>query len=141
MDKLLDINPIEILFVLATITLLLLVLDKLFFKPIGGVIKEREEKIKADSDTLQSMLDQINEKTEQIEQELRKAKRDAGKLKEELINEGETVRDKIIEETRNKAKIMMDDKMKELDEKLSDAEKKLGKEIDSFSDKIKEKFL
>jgi F-type H+-transporting ATPase subunit b len=141
MDKLLDINPIEILFVLATITLLLVVLDKLFFKPIGGVIKEREEKIKADSNTLQSMFEQINEKTEQIEQELRMAKRDAGKLKEELINEGETVRDKIIEETRNKAKNLMDEKMKELDEKVSNAEKKLRKEIASFSDKIKEKFL
>ncbi len=141
MDKLLDINPNEILFVLATITILMIVLNKLFFKPVGGIIKEREVKVKADSEILQNMVEQINEKTSKIESELKKARREAGRLKEDLIKEGESVKDKIIEETRDKTKTLMLQKMTELETTLVEAEKKLGKEISSFSDKIKEKFL
>ncbi len=141
MDKLLDINPNEILFVLATITILMIVLNKLFFKPVGGIIKEREVKVKADSEILQNMVEQINDKTSKIESELKKARREAGRLKEDLIKEGESVKDKIIEETRDKTKTLMLQKMTELETTLVEAEKKLGKEISSFSDKIKEKFL
>ncbi len=141
MDKLLDINPNEILFVLATITILMIVLNKLFFKPVGGIIKEREVKVKADSEILQNMVEQINEKTSKIESELKKARREAGRLKEDLIKEGESVKDKIIEETRDKTKTLMLQKMTELETILVEAEKKLGKEISFFSDKIKEKFL
>ncbi len=141
MDKLLDINPIEILFVLAIISILIFFLNKIFFKPIGGIIKEREIKVKSDSDILQNMVDQINDKTALIETELKKARREAGKLKEELIKEGESVKDMIIEETREKTKTLMLKKMSELENTLIDAEKALGKEINTFSEKIKEKFL
>ena len=141
MDKLLDINPIEILFVIAIISILLVFLNKFFFKPVGGIIKEREMKVKSDSEILQNMVDQINDKTSQIETELKKARREAARLKEELISEGESVKDKIIEETREKTKDLMLKKMTELDNTLIEAEKKLGKEITTFSDRIKEKFL
>ncbi len=141
MDKLLDINPIEILFVIAIISILLVFLNKFFFKPVGGIIKEREMKVKSDSEILQNMVDQINNKTSQIETELKKARREAARLKEELISEGESVKDKIIEETREKTKDLMLKKMTELDNTLIEAEKKLGKEITTFSDRIKEKFL
>jgi len=141
MDKLLDINPLEVVFVIAIISLLLILLNKMFFKPISGVIEERKMKVKADSDILQNILDQINDKTVQIENELKKAKRNAGKLREDLIKEGESVKEKIIEESRIKTKKMMSDKVVELESLIADTEKKLSNEIDLFSDKIKEKFL
>lgn len=141
MDKLLELNPIEILFVLAIVSILMFFLNKIFFKPIGGIIKDREIKVKSDSDILQNMVEQINDKTSLIETELKKARREAGKLKEELIKEGESVKDKIIEETREKTKTLMLKKMSELENTLIEAEKALGKEINTFSEKIKEKFL
>ena len=71
----------------------------------------------------------------------KKAKRAASRIKEDLIEEGESLREKMIEETRIKTKEMMNRKMTDLDKALTDAEKRLEKEINSFSDKIKEKFI
>lgn len=127
--------------VVVLVWLLLMVLDKIYFKPVGKVIDERETKIKSESSQIETMTNEIEEKTQHIETVLKDAKRESGKIKEELIKKGEEVREQIAADARKRSKERFDSKMKDLDVEIAEAEKKLEQEIGLFSDKIKEIFI
>ncbi len=131
----------SLIVVVVLVWLLLMVLDKLYFKPVGKIIGERDTKIKRESAQIDAMTTEIQEKTQHIETVLKDAKRESGKIKEELIKKGEEVREKILADARKRSKELFDSKMKELDGELSEAEKTLEKEIGLFSDKMKEIFI
>ncbi len=136
----LDINA-SLFGIALLVGILLFVLNRLYYKPIGRVIEERESKIKNDSTLLETKKKDIEETTQDIEKRLRNAQKKARETLEELIKKGENTREQKLLEAREKAKIILDARMKQLDDELSQAEKKLELEISSFSDKIKEIFL
>lgn len=127
--------------VVVLVWLLLMVLDKLYFKPVGAVIDERETKIKRESAQIESMTNEIEEKTRHIETVLKDAKKESTKIREELIKKGEEVREKIAADARKRSKEHFASKMKDLDIEITEAEKKLVQEIGLFSDKMKEIFI
>lgn len=127
--------------VIVLVWLLLMVLDKLYFKPVGAVIDERETKIKHESAQIESMTGEIEEKTRNIETVLKDAKKESTKIREELIKKGEEVREKIAADARKRSKEHFASKMKDLDIEITEAEKKLVQEIGLFSDKMKEIFI
>lgn len=127
--------------VVVLVWILLMVLDKLYFKPVGKVIDERETKIERESAQIESMTNEIEEKTRHIETVLKDAKKESGKIKEELIKKGEDVREKILADARKRSRERFDAKMKDLDVEIADAEKKLEQEIGLFSEKMKEIFI
>jgi hypothetical protein len=51
------------------------------------------------------------------------------------------VRDRVLEEAREKSKQLLDIKMDELERQIKDAEKKLLADVGSFSKKIKDTIL
>jgi F-type H+-transporting ATPase subunit b len=132
---------ISVLVVSALVGILLLVLNRLFFKPIGSVIEERETKIEKESGQIEAMTKEIEEKTLHIENVLKDTQKESRKIKEELIKKGEEVREKVVAEAREKSRQHFDTKMKQLDQQLLDAEKQLEQEIRVFSGKMKEIFI
>jgi F-type H+-transporting ATPase subunit b len=118
-----------------------MVLDKLYFKPVGAVIDERETKIERETARIESMSNEIEEKTRGIETVLKDAKKESAKIKEELIKKGEEVREKIAADARKRSKEHFVSKMNDLDIEIAEAEKKLVQEIGLFSDKMKEIFI
>lgn len=131
----------SVFIVVVLVWLLLMVLDKLYFKPVGTVIDQREAKIKRESAQIESMTAEIEEKTRHIETTLKDAKKDASRIKEELIKKGETVREKIVTDAREKSKELFNSKMIELEREIAAAEEQLVKQIALFSDKMKEIFI
>jgi F-type H+-transporting ATPase subunit b len=136
----LDINA-SLFGIALLVGILLFVLNRLFYKPIGRVIEERESKIKNDSTLLETKKKDIEETTRDIEKQLKDAQKKARETIEESIKKGENSREQKLLEAREKAKFILDARMKQLDDELSQAEKKLELEISAFSDKIKEIFL
>jgi F-type H+-transporting ATPase subunit b len=132
---------ISVIFISLLILLLMALLNKLYYRPVGNIIKNREEKIKQDSTQLESMTSEIEEKTLAIEQVLLDTKKETIHLKEELIQKGEEVRDQIIDEARKKSKALFERKMIELDGEISLAEKKLIDEIRAFNQQLKKTLL
>jgi F-type H+-transporting ATPase subunit b len=131
----------SVFIVVVLVWLLLMVLDKVYFKPVGTVIDEREAKIKRESDLIDAMTADIEEKTLHIETTLKDTRKEAARIKEELIKKGESVREKIVTDAREKSKELFKSKMIELDREIADAEKQLVDQVALFSDKLKEIFI
>ena len=137
----LDINIPYVIFVALLVWILMVVLDRLYYKPIGQVIEERDSKIKKESGQIESKTNEIEEKTHHIEKILIDAKKESSGIKEELIKKGEEVREQVITDARENSKKTFETKMKQLDEEIAAAGKKLEQEIQVFSDRIKEIFI
>ncbi len=120
---------------------LMLVLDKLYYKPVSRILDQRETKIETETARIETMTTEIEEKTLHIEQTLKSAQKDSSKIKEELIKQGETLRETIVAEARGNSKEMLETRMRKLDEEIAAAEKQLEQEIAVFSGKIKEIFV
>lgn len=132
---------ITLIVVSALVGVLLVVLNKLYFKPVGQIIEERETKIKNETRQLESMTLDVEEKTQHIETILKDTQKESRKIKEELIKKGESVREQIVAEAREDSRTLFDRRMKQLDQEISAAEKSLVQEIGVFSEKIKEIFV
>ena len=127
--------------VFALVGILLFVLNRVYFKPVGQVMEERESKIETENTGIDTNMREIEEKAQHIETVLKDAQKDSRKIKEELIKKGEEVREQVIINARENSKEMLAARMKQLDEEIKMAEKKLEQEISVFSNKIKEVFM
>jgi F-type H+-transporting ATPase subunit b len=136
----LDLNS-SLLWIFFMVWGLYLVLTRIFFKPVGKIIAEREAKAAADGSRLQGMLDQVEIHTQTLETQMAQARKDAVQIREEWTAKGEGVRARSLSEAREKAARVMDEKMGELAGEVSAAEQTLEKEIAFFSEKIKQAYL
>ena len=137
----LELNIYNVVFVAVLVWLLMVVLDKIYYKPVGRIVNERNSKIEKESSQIESMTNEIGEKTQHIEKIIIDAKKESSRIKEALIKKGEEVRGQIITDARGNSKKTFETKMKQLDEEIAAAGKKLGQEIEVFSDRIKEIFI
>jgi len=132
---------ISILIVFVLVGILLVVLNRLYYKPIGEVMAERESKIKKENTQIETNLNEIDDKTLHIEEVLKETQKESRNIREDLIKKGEEVRDQMLQDAREKSRHLFESKMKQLDDQILIAEKKLEQEIDVFSNKIKDIFL
>jgi len=120
---------------------LYLVLTRIFFKPVGKIIAEREGRIAADSNRLQGMMNQVEIHTQTLETQIAQARKDAVQIREDWSTKGAGVRAQSLSEAKEKAARIMNEKMGELESEVRTAEKTLEKEIVVFSEKIKQAYL
>ncbi len=121
--------------------LLYLVLNRIFFKPVGKIITERETKIITDSNRLESLLTEIENKTCAIESRLEQARQEARHIKEEWLMNGENIRSRTVAEAREQAARVLEQKIAQLESELIVAERTLEAQVSVFSDKIKQVYL
>ncbi len=132
---------ISLFFVALLVWLLMLVLNKLYFKPVGQVLEQRESKIVSESSQIESMTREIEEKTQQIEKKLKDARLESARIREELIKKGEEAREQLVIKTRIDSQKLRETRMQELDTQVAAAEEKLALQVGVFSNKLKEIFL
>jgi len=136
----LDLNS-SLLWIFFMVWGLYLVLTRIFFKPVGKIIDEREAKIAADSKRLQGMVSQVEIHTQALETQMAQARKDALQIREEWSRKGEGVRALSLSEAKEKAVRIMDEKMNQLESEVKIAEKTLEKQVAVFSEKIKQAYL
>jgi len=136
----LDLNS-SMLWIFFMVCGLYLVLTRIFFKPVGKIIDERESRVAADSGRLQNMMDQVEIHTQDMETRLAQAHKEALHIREEWSRKGEEVRARVLAEAREKSARILEAKMSELEAEVIAAEKTLEKEIVAFSEKIKQAYL
>jgi F-type H+-transporting ATPase subunit b len=120
---------------------LYLVLTRIFFKPIGKIIDEREEKVAVDSNRLQGMINQVEIHTQALENQMTQAHKDALQIREEWARKGENIRSQKLSDAKEKVARIMDEKMRQLESEIRAAEKTLKEEVAVFSEKIKQAYL
>jgi F-type H+-transporting ATPase subunit b len=136
----LDLNS-SLLWVFFMVWGLYLLLTRIFFKPVGKIITEREAQIAADNTRLQGMLNQVDSHTQTLENEIFQARQHASQIREEWSTKGEGVRARSLAEAKEKAARVLNERMTELETDVRAAEKTLEMEIAVFSEKIKQAYL
>ena len=120
---------------------LMLVLNRIYFRPVGRIIDEREARVKGDSEKLDSLVREIEEKTRRVEVMIADARNESFRIREEWIRKGEEFRETMIENAREKSTRQFEEQMKRLETEIAAAQKQLESEISIFSQRIKEAFL
>ena len=120
---------------------LMLVLNRIYFRPVGRIIDEREARVKGDSEKLDSLVREIEEKTRRVEVMIADARNESFRIREEWIRKGEEFRETMIENAREKSTRQFEEQMKRLETEIAAAQKQLESEISVFSQRIKEAFL
>jgi len=131
---------ITVFYTIIILWVLLIVLNRIFYKPVGKIIDEREKKSEADNTEIEMMKTDIEKRSTEIEFVLKKARRDSINISEKIIKSGELARDELLTSTRKRAGEDFKEKMISLGNEIDKAEGKLKDEIGNFSKKIEELF-
>jgi F-type H+-transporting ATPase subunit b len=131
---------ITVLYTIAILWVLLVILNKIYYKPVGKIINERENRAETETAEIENLKTRILDRSEKIELVLKKARKDSILLSEELIKKGEVSRNQMIITARQRAADEFKENMAELDTQIRGAEEKLKSEITVFSKKIEEIF-
>jgi len=121
--------------------LLYILLDRIFFRPVGAIIAQREAKIAADSGRQENMLAEIEEQTRAVEARLSRARLEAQRSREEWLKNGEEIRVRTVAVAREQAARVMDEKIAQLESEIVAAESSLLQQVSTFSDKIRQAYL
>jgi F-type H+-transporting ATPase subunit b len=121
--------------------LLYVVLDRLFFRPVGGIIAQREAKIAADSGRQESMVAEIEERARAVESRLSQARLEAQRSREEWLKNGEEIRVRTVTVAREQVARVMAQKIAQLESEIGAAESSLLQQVSVFSDKIRHAYL
>ncbi len=132
---------VSLFVVFALVWLLMMVLDRLFFRPVGRIIDERETRGRRDSEKLAALLAETEKKTLAVETRLREARRHAALAREEWVRRGEAARAAMAESARTEAARKLEAGMARLDGDIAAAEARLRLDVASFSDQIRRAFL
>ncbi len=132
---------ITIISIMVMLAILLAALNKIYYKPIDRIIEERESKIKNEDSLIESQTNEIGQITSSIEKQLKDNQKYAREIKENLIKQGEAVREEKVTKAREKARVIFEEKMDRFDIEIREAETLLAREIGQFSEKMKEIFI
>jgi F-type H+-transporting ATPase subunit b len=116
-------------------------LNRIFFKPVGRIISEREAKIAADAGRQESMVAEIETRTRAVETELGQARKEAQRIKEGWLKNGEEIRNRTVNEARERAARMLAERIAQLDVEIAASERALESQVSLFSDMIKQAYL
>lgn len=136
----LDLNS-SFLWIFFLVWLLYLVLNRVFFKPVGQIIDARESKIAADSQKQESMMAEIETRTRAVEDQLGQARKDARQIREEWLKNGEEVRAKAVAQAKERAALVLSEKIAALEGEIVAVEHVLEKQVAAFSEKIRQAYL
>ncbi|MBN1195987.1 MAG: hypothetical protein JXA62_01120 [Candidatus Aminicenantes bacterium] len=138
-NDMLDLD-LSFLAILILVWILMLILDRVFFSPIGGIIDRREAMVKEDERRLEELRTNIEKGTRRLESSLSQARQQSLKLREELIARGESAREELIADARMHARATMEKEMSRLEKEIQAAQTRLQEQAGEFSAKINEIF-
>jgi F-type H+-transporting ATPase subunit b len=136
----LDLNS-SFLWIFFLVWALYLALNRIFFRPVGRIIGEREAKIAADSGRLEGLMAEIETRTRAVESELGKARREAQQIKEGWLKNGEEIRGRAVGDARQRAAQLLAESMTQLESEIAASERELESQVSLFSDKIRQAYL
>lgn len=116
-------------------------LNRFFFKPVGGIIDEREARATADAKRQESLLGEIESRTRSLEDQLGRARQDARRIRGEWQRNGEETRARVVAEARERSTRMVAEKLAQLDDEIIAAERELTDQVAIFSEKIRQAYL
>nr|YP_009511452.1 ATP synthase CF0 subunit II [Gracilariopsis mclachlanii]AXI97329.1 ATP synthase CF0 subunit II [Gracilariopsis mclachlanii] len=120
---------------------LTVVLNIIFYKPIGHVLDERDEYIRNSLTTASASLLKANELTKKYEYQLAESRKKAQNIIKDAQQEAQSIVSIKIKEAQLDAEKLVAEAYNQLNIQKEDALKTLETQVDVLSDKIKSKLL
>nr|YP_009500287.1 ATP synthase CFO B' chain subunit II [Gracilariopsis heteroclada]AXE43449.1 ATP synthase CFO B' chain subunit II [Gracilariopsis heteroclada] len=120
---------------------LTVVLNIIFYKPIGHVLDERDEYIRNSLTTASASLLKANELTKKYEYQLAESRKKAQNIIKDAQQEAQSIVSIKIKEAQLDAEKLVAEAYNQLNIQKEDALKTLETQVDILSDKIKSKLL
>jgi F-type H+-transporting ATPase subunit b len=121
--------------------LVLWFLNKILFKPILKILRDREER----TEGFLNQADQVDEKAEktleQYNEKFRQAKKEALELKRKIILEGAGRREVVIDKARKEAQGFLEEMRKSIVEEAERTKQTLHQQVDAIGQIIAQKAL
>jgi len=128
---------VSLLVVFVLVALLVVALDRLFFRPVGRIIGEREKLVRSIDEEYKSRLHEVEKKTAALEARLKEARGEGLKLQQDLIQQSEGLRLKLVSAAHEQASAQYAEAMSQLDREIERATRELDQRINEFAENLK----
>jgi F-type H+-transporting ATPase subunit b len=126
---------------LANFLILLFLLDRILFRPLLGLLKEREDRTKGSLENAKAMDNERNDLLREIETKLSAGRNKARDIFDGVSQEGLAEQRKSLDEATAQAAKLSDQARVKLEAETKKAKEKLQREVESFSKIIVEKMI
>lgn len=120
---------------------LTVILNIIFYKPVGNILDERDEYIRNSLTTASASLLKANELTQTYESELAESRKKAQNIIKIAQQEAQNIVSQNIQEAQKTAEQLLEDAYKDLNNQKEIALRTLEDKVDILSDKIQAKLL
>ena len=135
----LDISPILLLVTLVVFFILLIVLNKVLYKPLLEFMDNRNESIKRDLENAGKNTSDVEAYYKEANQIILEAKAEAGKIREAALSEAKEIAAKRVEQKQSELEEEYALFLKDLDAEKKEFQESLSSSIPLFRDAIKQK--
>lgn len=136
----LDIDA-TILVTFVLVWILVVVLSRVFFKPVSRIIGERTARIEKAKDETEKALAACEQDIKRIEDSLKEARAAAAGVREKAELEALKEKARIIQEIQQACRAQVDEAKGELDERVADLKKELDAATAGLSDEIERRVM
>jgi F-type H+-transporting ATPase subunit b len=120
---------------------LVLILSRVFFKPLRRILDARESRNRDNREAARSALGECEADLKKIEEGLKEAKAEADKIREALETEAHREKTRLISELQAETRSQIDKARGEIDDQISRLKKELEGEADRMAGEIEKKVL
>ncbi len=136
----LDIN-VTVLIVFALVWILVLILSRVFFKPLSRLRREREARLAGDREETRRTLETYQKEVRAVEESLAAARAEAARLREEA--EGEALKEKarLLQEVADERRAQVEKARQELAVEVERLKKELDAKTAELAGELERKVL
>jgi F-type H+-transporting ATPase subunit b len=127
--------------VFAIVWILVLVLTKVFFKPIQGVVRKREEGLRQDREAGERAQTEYETSLQKIEDDLKKARSSAYNVRDRFEKEAFKEKERMLAEVSKECRSQVEDARKELTKQIDELKTDLKDQSEQLAEKIEKRLL
>ena len=132
---------IGLIAVFVIVWILVVVLNKVYFRPVRRTMGKRDSKIQQDQSATQEALEKYEKDLTRIEGELKSAKVDAREIRERFEYEARKKKEEMIAEVSHECRTQVEEAKKELCEKVEQLKKELEPQGRELAERIEKRLL
>jgi F-type H+-transporting ATPase subunit b len=134
---------VDIAFVIVflLVWILVLILTKVFFKPVGGIMRKRDALIRENREAARLALDDYERNLRKIEDDLKEAKAGSEKIREEFEAEALKERARLLSEIHSESRKQVEKAKGEIDRRIAGLKEELARQAEQLADRIEKKVI
>ena len=132
---------LSVIAVFAIVWILVLVLTKVFFRPIQGVVRKREEGLSQDREAGEKARSKYEASLQKIEDDIKQARTSAYNIRGNLEKEALKEKERLLSEVSKECRLQVEDARTELAKQIDEIKADLKDQSEQLAEKIEKRLL